>query len=167
MIKNWLKKKMEIINEKKKNNEGFTLVELIVVIVILAILIGVTIGGIYMYVGQARKNTDINNASAIESTLSTIATNEAVFTWANADTAPDDIDVNVKKDGTVKPGVAIPANTFKFGEKDLTSEVNGLFPNGLPEEKSADTDYHIIIKGGGKAQNGSVQVIVTGLGKDA
>ena len=32
----------------KQSNKGFTLVELIVVIVILAILVGVTIGGIYI-----------------------------------------------------------------------------------------------------------------------
>lgn len=32
----------------KKKNKGFTLVELIVVIVILAILVGVTVGGIYI-----------------------------------------------------------------------------------------------------------------------
>ena len=42
----------------KRNDKGFTLVELIVVIVILAILIGVTIGGVTGYVKQARKNTD-------------------------------------------------------------------------------------------------------------
>lgn len=54
----------------KDTNKGFTLVELIVVIVILAILIGVTIGGIYMYVGKARINTDINNASSMNEVLS-------------------------------------------------------------------------------------------------
>lgn len=54
---------------RKRDNEGFTLVELIVVIVILAILIGVTIGGITSYVNRARRNTDINNASSIENTL--------------------------------------------------------------------------------------------------
>lgn len=32
----------------KNKNKGFSLVELIVVIVILAILVGVTIGGIYV-----------------------------------------------------------------------------------------------------------------------
>ena len=68
---------------KVKENKGFTLVELIVVIVILAILIGVTIGGIYMYVGQARVNTDINNDSAIETACSTMNTNPVISTWAN------------------------------------------------------------------------------------
>ena len=62
-----------------KENKGFSLVELIVVIVILAVLIGVTIGGIYQYVNKARINTDINNASTIESGLASIATDNEVF----------------------------------------------------------------------------------------
>ena len=53
----------------RRGNKGFTLVELIVVIVILAILVGVTIGGIYMYVGKAKRNKDIQTAKMIEDTL--------------------------------------------------------------------------------------------------
>ena len=49
----------------KGKNKGFTLVELIVVIVILAILVGVTLGGIYAYVNKARINTDEKNANTI------------------------------------------------------------------------------------------------------
>ncbi len=56
--------------KSRKDNKGFTLVELIVVIVILAILIGVTIGGVMDYVNDARTNTDINNASALEKVVS-------------------------------------------------------------------------------------------------
>ena len=52
-----------------KRNIGFTLVELIVVIVILAILVGITVGGIYMYIGKAKLNTDINNLKSMCDTL--------------------------------------------------------------------------------------------------
>ena len=62
-----------------KENKGFSLVELIVVIVILAVLIGVTIGGIYQYVNKARVNTDINNARTINDALASFATDEEVY----------------------------------------------------------------------------------------
>lgn len=52
-----------------KKNKGFSLVELIVVIVILAILVGVTIGGIYSYVNKARKNTDIQNCETLKNAI--------------------------------------------------------------------------------------------------
>lgn len=62
-----------------KEDKGFTLVELIVVIVILAVLIGVTIVGIYQYVNKARVNTDINNARTINDALASFATDEEVY----------------------------------------------------------------------------------------
>ena len=66
------------LNVAGKENKGFTLVELIVVIVILAILVGVTIGGVYGYVNKSRINTDINNASALSSTLATATVNSKI-----------------------------------------------------------------------------------------
>jgi type IV pilus assembly protein PilA len=77
----------ERLANARKNNKGFTLVELIVVIVILAILIGVTVGGVMTYVNQSRENTDINNAAAMESVLSTIATNEDIYKIVGKGTA--------------------------------------------------------------------------------
>ena len=84
MFKSYFTKKIDRIKYKKKNNEGFTLVELIVVIVILAILIGVTIGGIYMYVGKARKNTDLNNAKTIEKMCATVNTDETMIKYMSS-----------------------------------------------------------------------------------
>ena len=60
----------------KNSNDGFSLVELIVVIVILAVLIGVTIGGIYQYVNKARDNTLRHNLDTIEKTVSTFQATE-------------------------------------------------------------------------------------------
>ena len=67
------------LSKSRKENKGFTLVELIVVVVILAIIIGVAITGIYKYVNKARINTDINNASAIQSALAVLATEKDVI----------------------------------------------------------------------------------------
>lgn len=57
--------------KRSKRDDGFTLVELIVVIVILSILIGVTIGGISSWIKKARLNTDLNNANTIQTMVST------------------------------------------------------------------------------------------------
>ena len=65
-------------------NKGFTLAELIVVIVILAILVGVTLGGVYAYVNKAKINTDLNNANQIQTALSSVfATNADIANHKN------------------------------------------------------------------------------------
>ena len=67
----------------KRSNKGFTLVELIVVIVILAVLIGITIGGIFRYVSQSRINTDERNAESLQRVLSTMCVREDIYQYSH------------------------------------------------------------------------------------
>ena len=58
----------------KKNNQGFSLVELIIVIAIMAVLVGVLAPQFIKYVEQSRRSRDIQTAQEIrESVLAAIA----------------------------------------------------------------------------------------------
>ncbi|MCR4798220.1 MAG: type II secretion system GspH family protein [Lachnospiraceae bacterium] len=60
---------MEIKKEHQKSNKGFSLVELIVVVAIMAILVAVLAPQFLKYVKSSRKAVDINNAAEIAKTL--------------------------------------------------------------------------------------------------
>ena len=51
----------KFLRERKKDNKGFTLVELVIVIAILAILVGLLAPQFSKYVEKSRKAADVNN----------------------------------------------------------------------------------------------------------
>ena len=64
---------LKLFNRKKKDNKGFTLVELVIVIAILAILVGILAPQYTKYVEKARKAADASNLENIVTVLKTAA----------------------------------------------------------------------------------------------
>jgi len=81
-------------NQKRKNNKGFSLVELIIVIAIMAILAGILAPQFIKYINKSRVSTDIQNAQQIATALSTEfadseRTTAVAYTEINATTGDD------------------------------------------------------------------------------
>ena len=66
----------------KKNNSGFSLVELIIVIAIMAVLIGVLAPQFIQYVAKSRVSTDLQNIEEMVNACDTYATEHSSYTQA-------------------------------------------------------------------------------------
>ena len=138
-----MNKLKELRKKVRKNNKGFSLVELIVVIVILAILIGVTIGGIYQYVNQSRVNTDINNAASIQSVLATVATDADVNKAFKSAAGAASVKITWNEAKTTYDADA--GSDAKAGPK-VVEKVKARLTDGLPAPKAGGTFQIVISK---------------------
>lgn len=69
-------------NRKKLNNKGFSLVELIIVIAIMAILSGALAPQLIKYLDKSRKATDVQTAQTIATAVNTALTDEVAYNIA-------------------------------------------------------------------------------------
>ena len=99
-------------DRKKKDNKGFTLVELVIVIAILAILVGILAPQYTKYVEKSRKSADVNNMDEIIRALEVYYVDQGADSKLTGDTA---ITIKMPKDKTTVVSV-------KAGEIDLTSD---------------------------------------------
>lgn len=87
----------------KKNNKGFSLVELIIVIAIMAILAGALAPALIKYINKSRRSTDVQNADSLRTALQTALSD------------PDAADASAANSTTVQAASTITSgNADKF-----------------------------------------------------
>ena len=93
--------------EKKKDNKGFTLVELVIVVAILAILVGILAPQYTKYVEKSRKAADASNLENLVTAFKTVASD-----GSEDHVDADEYTITISKDGS------------KIVEKDKFGEIN-------------------------------------------
>ena len=104
---------------KKMNNKGFSLVELIIVIAIMAILAGAIAPALIRYIDKSRKSNDVTSGKAIKTAIESAMTDEDIFAYLTS--AADDKVVTI----TITPGQATSDGEDKEAKDSGAIKIEG------------------------------------------
>jgi len=131
----------KMLKLRKKNNKGFSLIELIIVIAIMAILVGILAPQFVKYVNQSRESTDIKNMQEVVSAVSvycsdpantiTVSTALGSFTLNDGKTdstksvATDTVLAAMTAAGLMPANIAAKSNTYKAAAVNARTNAAG------------------------------------------
>ena len=147
---------LKLFNKKKKDNKGFTLVELVIVVAILAILVGILAPQYTKYVERSRKAADASNLDNLVTAVKVAAAD------ANADVVYEsDVTYTIKIDANGTTLTPTAANTNKT--EALTNALNEYAGSSWPQTtlKSKAWDNNLIQAYITIKSNGAVTVVYT------
>ena len=108
----------------KKTNKGFSMVELIIVIAIMAILAGAIAPALIKYINKSRLSADVSNAQTIASSITSALSDEDAFSDAKE----------------IAPAEALAGNTKITGDfaTQLTEALSGWNTMKIKAKKDMD-----------------------------
>ena len=130
---------------KKMNNKGFSLIELIIVIAIMAILVAIIAPNLTKYLGKSKKKTDSKNADEIAQQLQTAITD---YETDNGELCADDSNVKLKWDAD--DGAVNDSNGDTAAPDDFLKIVNDNITNSTKSKENGNFATATISKASGK-----------------
>lgn len=135
-INNKLTRAKEKCIMKKMNNKGFSLVELIIVIAIMAILASALAPQLMKYIEKSRVSTDSTTCATIESTVNAALANEEIYNYVATKVTSSDFTFIVTAGGAI---TGDDASALAIELKDTLSTLKA------PKE-SGKTQYQVTVK---------------------
>lgn len=147
---------------KKTNNKGFSLVELIIVIAIMAILAGAIAPALIKYIDKSRKSNDVSSAKTIKTAIETALGTESVYETLTTCTTYTKVTIKPNQPtATATNGTAAVQITDNAGtaitppDGGATIEECAKSIGSNIGEKTPKTKYKKNINEAGEKQNGS------------
>lgn len=115
--------------KKEMNNKGFSLVELIIVIAIMAVLVGVLAPQYLKYVNNSKVSTDITNAGNINTSFSAAIADGTLTGSGTATTVPAGLSITQFPTSKVSASAGWSVSYSESGVSQITLGSTEIFPN--------------------------------------